>query len=127
MKVLGFEWARFCLVLGCLLTVGCGTGTIMSPNKVVVGSKATPNISMLSPNSIPVGSPGFTMTINGSNLGTDSVAFFNGNAQHTTFVSSNQIMVVLNATDLQNAGMIPMFVRTQGMNSNTLDFDVMVQ
>lgn len=107
--------------------LGCGTGTVTPSTHTITASTAPPSISLLTPGSVPVGSPGFNMTINGGNLGTDTVAFFNGNAQHTVFISADQIMVTLTDADLQRAGNIPIFVRTQGLNSNTLVFDVAVQ
>jgi hypothetical protein len=36
-------------------------------------------------------------------------------------------MAVLQATDLQNVGLIQVYVRTGGLNSNTVDFDVTPQ
>jgi IPT/TIG domain-containing protein len=128
MKILESTLARLallCLTLGLLATLGCGAGKMHPSTSMIGGTTATPNLSMLTPGSVPVGSPGFTVTVNGSNLGPDAVAFFNGNAEHTVFISSNQIMFTLTATDLQNVGMIPVFVRTEGMTSNTLTLDIM--
>jgi IPT/TIG domain len=108
--------------------IGCGTGSDpanRSPHFGVVFSP--PSISALTPNSSPVDSVSFVMTITGTNFSTDATAFWNGVAQHTTFVSSNQLLVTVTDTDLSFAGLSHIFVRAGGMNSNTLDFDVTPQ
>jgi IPT/TIG domain len=115
------------IVMSIGVGVGCGAGTATPSTHLFTAANIAPSISVLSPSTVPVGSPGFSMTINGSNFGSDAIAFFNGNPQRTTFISSSQIMVTLIDTDLQHAGMVPIFVRTQGLNSNTLSFDVAVQ
>jgi hypothetical protein len=67
------------------------------------------------------------MTINGSNFGTDAVAFWQGTAQSTFFVTSNQLMVKVTDADLMFMGLVPVYVRTGGQNSNTVTFDVTAQ
>jgi len=42
-------------------------------------------------------------------------------------VTSKQLLVTLTDTDLTNFGLVPVFVRTGGLNSNTVDFDVTAQ
>jgi hypothetical protein len=79
------------------------------------------------PNSVPVHSVPFAFTINGTNFLTDAVVVWNGTPLSTTFVSSSQVVAVLTATDLMNWGLIPVYVRTGGLNSNTVDFDVTAQ
>ena len=79
------------------------------------------------PNAAPVNSVPFTMTISGNNFGTDAIVFWNGTPQQTTFVTSSQLMVAVTDTDLMFVGFAHLFVRTAGMNSNTVDFDVTAQ
>jgi hypothetical protein len=67
------------------------------------------------------------MTINGRNFGADAVAFWRGTAHSTFFVTSNQLMVAVTDTDLMFTGLVPVYVRTEGMDSNTVDFDVTAQ
>jgi hypothetical protein len=81
----------------------------------------------LSPPSVPVNSVPFTLTVNGSNFGTDAILFWNGAAQHTIFVTSNQLMVAVTPEDLDFTGAVPLYVRTLGQNSNTVDFEVTPQ
>jgi hypothetical protein len=82
---------------------------------------------MLEPQSAPVGSVAFSMTIAGNNFGPDAIAFWNGMPMHTTPVNSKQLIADITVEDLQIAGFVPVFVRTLGRNSNTVNFDVLIQ
>ena len=114
------------LLLASLLSLGCGMGsTNQDPRNVVAFSP--PSIETLSPDSAPVNSVPFTMTINGSNFTTDAVVFWNGTPQFTIFVTSKQLMAQVTETDLMFAGLVPIYVRTAGLNSNTMDFNLAVQ
>jgi len=86
-----------------------------------------PAITSLTPNTSPVNSVPFTMTIQGSNFNPDAVAFWNGNVQQTTFINSGQLQVTVTEADLMLAGVTHVFVRTGGMNTNTVDFTVTPQ
>jgi IPT/TIG domain len=116
------------LLLLILLAVGCGAGNGVSnhdPHFAFVTSP--PAISSLTPSSVPVDSPSFSMTVDGHNFGTDAVLFFNGTPHQTTFVNSTRLLVVIANTDVLLAGPMRVFVRTLGLNSNTVDFDVTPQ
>jgi hypothetical protein len=76
---------------------------------------------------VPVNSVPFTMTVNGSNFGTDSLVFWQGTPQSTFFVTSSQLLVKVTDTDLDFMGLVPIYVLTGGQNSNTVDFDVTAQ
>jgi IPT/TIG domain-containing protein len=116
------------LLLLISLGVGCGTGKRSASTGPRAGfGFSAPSINALTPSSSPVNSAPFTMTIQGSNFGTDAVAFWNGTAQHTTFVSSSQLLVTVTDTDLMFVGLTHVFVSTGGLNSNTLDFNVTPQ
>ena len=117
-----------CVLLLAALGAGCGRGSgTHSPLHPVVASTTFPTISILSPNSAPVNSTPFIMTINGSNFGTDAVVFWNGVPQRTTFVSANQLIAAVTDTDLSFTGLAHVFVQSAGVNSNTVDFNVSPQ
>ena len=120
MRYIGFLFAS-------LLTLGCGMGSGNHDPHSVVALFSPPSITTLTPNNVPVNSVPFTITINGSNFGTDAVVFWNNAPQFTVFVTSNQLMANVTETDLNFAGMVPVYVRTAGLNSNTVNFDVTVQ
>lgn len=117
-----------CVLLLAVLGAGCGAGSGSHFNShPVVASTIIPTISVLTPNSAPVNSAPFTMTINGTGFGTDAVVFWNAVPQHTTFVSANQLVVALTDADLSFTGPAHVFVQSAGTNSNTVEFNVSPQ
>jgi hypothetical protein len=113
------------LLLAILVTVGCGTAGMHDPKFST--SFTPPALMELSPSTVPVNSTPFVMTVNGNNFGTDAVVFWNDMPQNTRFVSSKQLLVSITDTDLTQFGLAHVFVRTAGLTSNTLDFDVSAQ
>lgn len=111
-----------------LVLVGCGaSGSGRPPQQVFTTALTQPAISALVPSSVPVNSPPFLVTVNGQDFLTDAVVVWNGNPLHTNFITKNQLVATLQATDLMTVGLIPVFVRTGGQNSNTVDFTVTPQ
>jgi len=114
------------LLLVTLFLLGCGSPA-GNHDPLRVGTFVNPAISSLTPNSVPVDSVPFTLTINGSDFGSDAIVFWNGIPLNTRVISSMQLIAQLQPINLQFAGMVPVYVRTQGVTSNTLDFDVTIQ
>jgi hypothetical protein len=118
------------LLLVALVCVGCGTSDPPAkndPRHSVSAPVIQPAITTLTPNSVPVNSVPFTMTVNGSDFERDAVVYFNGAPLNTTFITSKQVVAQLTSANLMFAGLTPVYVRTQGFNSNTVDFDVTIQ
>jgi hypothetical protein len=113
------------LLLAILVAIGCGAGH--DPHTMFGTAFFPPSLTELSPSTVPVNSAPFTMTVNGTNFGTDSVVFWNDIPQSTRLVSSKQLLVAVTDTDLMQFGLAHVFVRTGGLNSNTVDFDVAAQ
>jgi IPT/TIG domain len=82
---------------------------------------------MLSPNTVPVNSPPFTITVVGTNFGPDTLVYWNNTALTTIPINSKQVMAQLTALNLRTVGPVQVFVRTGGQNSNVLDFQVAIQ
>ena len=113
------------LLLATLVTVGCGSGSrTQASDPKFVSLFAPPSISELVPASILVNSVPFSLTVNGSNFSTDATVFWNGVAQTTIFVTSKQLLVKVTAADLLFVGVVSVYVRTGGLNSNTVEFSV---
>ncbi len=81
-------------------------------------------ISALAPNSAPVNSVPFTMVVNGNNFTTGAQVFWNGVPQFTEFVNTTQLQVSVTEEDLMLPGSAEVYVRNDGMNSNTVEFAV---
>jgi IPT/TIG domain len=121
-----------CLLLACLLTffltIGCRAGVKSGSDPSLKGfGFSPPSITILTPNNAPVDSAPFTMTVNGSNFGTDATVYWNGAPLSTTVVSAKQLLASLTDTDLMFAGQIPVYVRTGGLNSNTAVFTLGIE
>lgn len=114
------------LSLAILLTVGCGAGD-GNPHTMFGTGFTPPALMQLSPRSVPVNSVPFTLIVNGANFGPDAVVFWNELPQSTRFLSSQQLQVAVTEDDLMQFGLAHIFVRTGGLNSNTVDFDVTAQ
>lgn len=61
---------------------------------------AVPTITSLSPSFVTAGSGAFILTVNGSNFDANSVVRFNGVVRSTTYISGNQLNVVIPASDI---------------------------
>jgi hypothetical protein len=102
----------FCLV-------GCG-GYGAGP----MNGAAVPSVSQLSPGAVMHGSATFAMTVTGANFGTDAVVYFNGNPIQTTYGTTTQVQAQVPAADVTAAAMVPVYVRTNGQNSNSMSFTI---
>lgn len=92
------------------LTLGCGYSSKTTPP--VAGS--VPAIAALTPASMTAGSAAFTLTVNGSNFGSQAVVNWNGAARTTTFVSGNQVTAAIPAADIATAGSAAVTVTNPG-------------
>ncbi len=67
-------------------------------------SNPVPAIANLSPSSMLQGSAAFTLTINGTGFGNNSVVTWNGQNRATTFVNNTQLKAQISASDLNTGG-----------------------
>ena len=115
------------LVLFILISLGCGSpshnpNATQGPLRVI--SSSPPSITTLLPNSAPVNSVPFSLEVDGTNFDTNAVVFWNGTPLFTTFGNSQQLFANVTSANLTLAGMIQVYVRTDGLNSNTVEFDL---
>jgi hypothetical protein len=109
------------LLLVVVLTLGCGT---RDPKTMFGTSFNPPALTALAPNSVPVNSVPFVMTVNGKNFGTDAILFWNNIPHFTRFVSADELQVSITSDDLSQFGLAHVYIQTGGRTSNTVDFDV---
>ena len=115
--------SRICLLIltALVFSVGCGYG---SHSNYMNGGTGGPQIMQLQPNMAQAGTGPITLTVDGSGFGTDSVVYWNMVAQTSSYVSGSQVTAQITAADLMNAGMVPVYVRSGGKNSNSMTFTV---
>ncbi|MDB5203395.1 MAG: hypothetical protein JWQ27_2804 [Ferruginibacter sp.] len=80
----------------------------------IVTPVATPTTTAITPTNTNAGSPGFTLTVDGTNFTAASVVAWNGSDRTTTFVNSTQLTAAIPATDVATAGSASVAVTTPG-------------
>jgi len=106
-----------CILLLTLVTFGCGTYNNMNPAPGAVSV-----VSQIMPTSAPAGGSGFVLTVDGMNFGMGSVIYWNSVAHNATYLTGQQITTMIAASEVANPGSVPVYVRTNGQNSNTIMF-----
>jgi hypothetical protein len=105
-------------------------GESLSPDRVHgelrVGSEPeAPTVARLTPTTATVGTPGLTLTIDGSGFVTDSVVQWDGDPRATTFLSTTRLTAAVTAADLETAGPVSITVVNPGeASSASLSFTV---
>lgn len=115
---------RGALILLSVVAAGGGSGCNSS-------SGSTPNpapvINNISPSGATAGAQSQAVAINGSGFLSSSTATYNGAAKAVAFVSSSQLTISLDASDLATTGIYPIVVTNPspgGGPSNTVNFIV---
>jgi len=114
------------LLLIVALTVGCGASG-RDPKATFGTSFNPPALTVLDPNTVPVNSTPFVMTLNGANFGADAIVFWNRVPHTARVLSRTQLQVSITNDDLTTFGLVPVYVQTAGMTSNTVTFSVTAQ
>ena len=82
--------SRICLLVILVLSLFiAGCGGYGSNN--MGGGAGAPTITSLSPNMTNAGDPAFTLTVNGSGFGTDSVVYWNGAALPSSYLEARYL------------------------------------
>lgn len=108
-------------------TPGGGTSNVSVFTISSVTTNPVPAIMSLSPASTTLGSPAFTLTVNGSNFISSSAISWNGSALPTTYVNSLQLTASVSASLVAAAGTVPVTVVTPapgGGVSNSAAFTI---
>lgn len=77
---------------------------------LTVGTTPIPLIGSLSPPRVVVGSPDFTLLVNGSNFSSGSVVRINGVDHATTFNGANQLAVPITAAEIAHSALLTVSV-----------------
>jgi IPT/TIG domain len=105
-----------------VVMIGCGYGSKYMAGGG--GGAGAPNITQLMPGNATAGGPEFTLTVNGTNFGTNSVVYWGTTPQSSMYVTSQQVTAQIPAADIANSGTVSVYVLSGGKASNTLSFTV---
>ena len=106
-----------------LAVTGCGYSSNYMSNSGGGGAGA-PAISGLVPGTAMAGGGAFVLTVNGSGFGTDAVVYWGMTPQTSTYVTNKQVTAQIPAADIASAGTVSIYVRSNGKNSNSVNFSV---
>ena len=110
-------------------TLSVGNGSITDTIAITLNNPA-PVITALSPTTVTVGGPAFTLIVTGTGFVGDSTVYWNGSARATTFVNSGQLVAAILTSDIAASGRISVTVVNPapgGGTSNTLFFTVVIR
>lgn len=116
-----------------LFALGCGGyGSGSGSGSMAAGAPKV--VAPLVPNMATAGSPGFTLTVNGSGFVGGSVIYWNSTTHMTQFMTSGQLTTSITATEVATPGSVPVYVKNPGgtgiyntqpgQTSNTVNFTV---
>jgi hypothetical protein len=88
----------------------------------VEGPMVAPEITDLMPATVALGAPDFTVHVQGSGFGADSVIVWNGYDEPTTVVSDAEVTTGVNMAVWQAPASVPVQVRSGGNLSNAIPF-----
>ena len=111
-----------CVLLLTAVALGCGYGSMHNYNNMMNGTAA--QMSQIAPTSTAAGSDGLMLTVNGSGFASNSVVYWNSMALSTTFVSGNQLVAGVPASEIAMPATVQVYVNSNGMASNLMTFTV---
>lgn len=94
---------------------------------VATSSNPVPQIALLNPKSVPMGTSTTQITVNGQGFTETSIVKWNGTALPTTFVAKTVLTALVPSSDLANSGTAPVTVFTPlpgGGTSNSVLFTI---
>ena len=109
-------------LLAALALTGCGASnpsTSESGGSPPAGSSAAPTVSSISPASVPAGSAGFTLTVNGGGFTTASVVQVGGVSEPTTYVSAQQLQAAVSTAQVAASASLQVVVANGAATSGT--------
>ena len=105
------------VLLLAILSIGCGSYKAPTQMSTQPQPGIVPVVSALSPSSVIAGTPGLTLTVNGSNFNSNAVVNWNGAQQATSHVTGNQLTAAIPPADVATAGMVAVTVTNPGSST----------
>jgi len=102
------------------IVVNNPNGQVSSPATLTVTSGTLPTITSLSPASVTVGAPPFTLTITGTNFtSTATVKVGNATPRNVQFVDAQHVKVGMFTSDVNSTGSVPITLTVPGATGGT--------
>jgi hypothetical protein len=106
------------VLVAALLLASCGGGVANNPS---------PTVTSTTPPSVPAGSPGFVLAVNGHGFAPQSVIFFNGSGIQSIFQSGTELTANISSSFVNTPGTVTIEVQTPqpgGGTSNQITFTI---
>jgi hypothetical protein len=104
-----------------LVALGCGYGSMRNYNMM---TGAAVKMSEIVPTTATAGASGFMLTVDGSGFSSNAIVYWNSMALGTTFVSGNQLVAAVPASQVAMPATVQVYVNSNGMASNMMKFMV---
>lgn len=111
-----------CVLLFTVVSLGCGYGSMHNYNNTMTGTSV--QMSQIVPNAATSGAAGFMLTVNGNGFSSNSVVYWNSMPLSTRFVSANQLIAGVPASEVAMPAAVQVYVSSSGMASNMMQFTV---
>jgi hypothetical protein len=111
-----------CVLLFTVVSLGCGYGSMRNYNNTMTGTSV--QMSQIVPNAATSGAAGFMLTVNGNGFSSNSVVYWNSMPLSTRFVSANQLIAGVPASEVAMPAAVQVYVSSSGMASNMMQFTV---
>jgi hypothetical protein len=110
-----------CVLLLTVASLGCGYSSMHNYN-TMTGTSV--QMSQIVPNAATAGTAAFMLTVNGSGFSSNSVVYWNSMPLSTKFVSGNQLIAGVSASEVAMPATVQVYVNSNGMASNMMNFTV---
>lgn len=111
------------ITLGLLLAI-----TLLGPacgySHNYMNGTGMPKVTQLAPSSAVAGGAAFTLTVQGSGFGMDSLVYWGTTTRATTYDSASEVTADITAADIMNSGSVQVYVHSGVTNSNAMTFTI---
>ncbi len=101
------------------VAVSAGSQAVSAPHSFVVQPLAALSIGSISPSTVYAGAPAFYLTVLGQGFTASSAVQWNNGSRTTTYVSTDELLAQIQASDIASAGMVSIAVQNPATEGGT--------
>lgn len=101
------------------VAVAAGSQSVSSPQSFVLQPLAALSLNSIFPPVVYAGGPAFYLTVLGQGFTASSAVQWNGGSRTTTYVSTNELLAQVQASDIASAGTVSVAVQNPGGQGGT--------